>query len=283
MGVIRHPGNPNNPNWAILTDFSTSSSRLKPHHKRWLDRHVVEPLSQTNPPWVYLRGFASRNHTATSNKILSRDRVRSVRRYILENVATNAQRVSNHITGRDFVGESWSTGDEDDNSPRWRAVEVIVTPNRLPERRVIEVPEPTEMIRRRTRCWLSKSPTVRFHRGWRDGEYAARAGESLWRNTDSSARRRLRCDYAEVPSNFRVIMVRLSYRSWENSFASDKSLQVQFKWGLHTGNEVLFSDWFVSSSRRRNDHIITRRRASQIYNNVAQFLRARDIYYQAVF
>lgn len=74
------------PAGAILGDFDIDGSALKPDHRDWLDRHVVEPArARIGKPGMWLVdlvGRASRTGADAHNRQLSLNRLREVQSYL---------------------------------------------------------------------------------------------------------------------------------------------------------------------------------------------------------
>ncbi|MEO0559329.1 MAG: hypothetical protein AAF170_14220 [Bacteroidota bacterium] len=278
--VLPHPRAPNNRNWAILADFESNRAELRPEHTRWLDRRVVAPLRSERPPWVYLRGFASRLGQADDNETLSEQRVQSVMLYLLGFPFTDPRRFQS-FTGLEAAGESWSQGDEDDDSPRWRSVEVIVTPQRLPQERPTPAP-PARMVQRRVLCHLTRNPQLRgnLEPGWSEGGPSARASEWMLRNrSEGSVRGRLSCTMQPVPIHHRLTRIEHQYKSWSNAFATMNYLEVGFTWSAHYSDQVELV-WLPSAVRAQSRREqISRRRAADIYTDVHLYLQENDPWY----
>ena len=277
--VIPHPRSPRNAQWAILIDFATNQADLRPEHIEWLDREVVPPLQSDRPPWVYLRGYASRRGNEGVNVALSERRVQSVLLHLLGFPVIHPGRFRS-FTGLDAVGETQSGGGERDNSARWRAVEVVVTPQRLPQER--SVPRlPTRTVQRRVRCHLERNPRMRsnLEPGWSEGGPAARFSEQLWRNSRGSVRGRLSCDMQHVPIHHRVIRITHRYVSHATALATMDYLEVEFAWGEQVGEDVelVWEPNPVQSQTRRAR--VSRHRAAEIYTNVHLYLQNNDPWY----
>lgn len=126
MTILRHPDRPSDSNWAILADFATGSSQLRPEHRAWLDQHAVRTLTAPQPGWVSIRGFAGRTGENNADEALSNRRASEAVDYLLANPLTDPR----HIVAVDARGEAGPGPDEADDSERWRAVEVRMTPAR---------------------------------------------------------------------------------------------------------------------------------------------------------
>ena len=122
--ILPHPRYPGNRHAVILGGFVTGSAVLGSLHAKWLTREALPHLR--NHGWVWIRGFASRIAGEAYNLDLSVRRAEAIRRFLLQNGVDPS-----HITGTSGVGEAWSSGGEGDNSPEWRSVEVILTPQRI--------------------------------------------------------------------------------------------------------------------------------------------------------
>lgn len=121
--VLDHPKKPNSKYWKFLAGFDTGEAHLKPAHRRWLHRIAI-PRVRDARQWIFLRGLASNLGNEQYNLQLSRRRARSVRDYLV------SHRVDpKRITGAKGIGEEWARGSDSDNSPRWRAVEALITNN----------------------------------------------------------------------------------------------------------------------------------------------------------
>ncbi len=223
--VIRHPGAPGNPQWAILTGFVTSHDELRPEHIRWLDRQVVSQFESGLPPWVFVRGFASHRGDQDFNERLSQRRAMSVALHLLGFPLVDPSRIQ-RLTGVGHVGEDWSSGDPDDNSERWRAVEVIVTPHRITEERPVPVSPPRRTVRRRVHCSLVGGvPQMRGFRGGEPGDRAARLTDWAMRNrSDDAVRQRLRCEFREVPVHHRITRIKVQHVTHTSTWATQSQL-----------------------------------------------------------
>jgi hypothetical protein len=105
---------------ARLCNFTTGHSTLLPAHVTWLDGQVQPVVASSANPWVDLIGYASRLGSSAANQRYSQERCDAVR----ARIATYSAKVT---FPQDYgVGESESTGDADDNSGYWRAVDVLV-------------------------------------------------------------------------------------------------------------------------------------------------------------
>ena len=149
MSIIIHPRYPSNPLCKILGGFPSNSSTIQEDHMTWIENTVVPALQRDPAHWVYIRGFASRLGNSERNMRLSNRRVYAVYTYIMRYPHVDLS----HITGVDSRGEEWSEGDERDDSPRWRSVEVLVTENQQPVRRRLPPPPPEEFLEPE---WISK-------------------------------------------------------------------------------------------------------------------------------
>lgn len=119
--VLPHYRWPADPHRKILAGFATGGADLLDAHRRWLREHALM-RAQRFSQWIFIRGHASRRGDAAANQQLSERRARAVRDYLL------AQGLPpERITGFGGVGEEWSAGADNDNSPEWRSVEVIVS------------------------------------------------------------------------------------------------------------------------------------------------------------
>src|SRR5690349_6111194 len=125
--VLPHPQRPADPDWFLLADFRTGEHALLDGHLDGLAR-AVAALRQGR--WVWIRGLASRLGTdrGYDNEALSRRRAGSVYAYLTRQDGVPVD----HITGVAAQGDRWSAGGPGDNSPEWRAVEVILTSGPTP-------------------------------------------------------------------------------------------------------------------------------------------------------
>jgi hypothetical protein len=124
--------------WKFLANFDIDGDALKIEHTNWLDASLIRRDNSQRGRWVFLRGWASRTGDPGHNDRLSLRRVDNVRGYLLRYGFSLT-----HITGSDYVGELWSNDGPDENWQQ-RAVEVIVSPDRLyppppPHSHVIEL------------------------------------------------------------------------------------------------------------------------------------------------
>ena len=277
--VIPHPRAPGNPRWAILTDFLTNQAHLRSEHTQWLDRHVVSPFESGagTPPWVFVRGFASRSGPRDVNERLSLRRAMSVALYLLEFPFVDPSRVQ-RLTGVAAEGEDWSGGPDDDNSERWRAVEVVVTPHRMPGERPVPIPPPRRTVRRRVSCHLiGGTPQMRGFRP-EHGDDWARTGEALQRNSSADVvRRRLRCEFRDIPAHHRITRILVKPVTLETFWASTSFLRVKFVWGESAASTVAL-EWPGSSRPTRH---LTRHKVAHLYSNVHLFLQTHDANYSS--
>lgn len=110
--------------WKFLANFDTDGDEPKDEHKAWLREHLLGP-GPVEPPWVFLRGWASRSGSVQHNKLLSIRRVRNVQAFLTGNSFPGER-----ITGADYVGSAWSASGPVDNWQH-RCVEVLVSAHRL--------------------------------------------------------------------------------------------------------------------------------------------------------
>jgi len=276
--VIPHPQAPGNPNWAILTDFVTGQHQLRTEHIRWLDRQADRIEHAANPPWVFVRGFASRLGDREYNERLSQRRAWSVVYHILGHPAIDLRRIQ-RLTGVASVGEEWSGGpdendEDDDDSERWRAAEVIVTPHRIPGERPVPVPPPQRRVRRRVQCSLvGGAPQMRGFRGGDRGDRAARVTDWVMRNrSDDAVRQRLRCEFREIPVHHRIRRIKVQHVTHTSTWATQDNLIVHFEWG-ENAPDLVELQWH--GTRRPTEHW-TRPKVADLYRNVHLFLRDHD-------
>src|SRR5262249_4522063 len=75
------------PAGAILGDFDIDGSSLKPDHRSWLDRHVINPANaRRGKPGLWLIDLivrASQSGSDGHNRQLSLDRLRAVQSYLM--------------------------------------------------------------------------------------------------------------------------------------------------------------------------------------------------------
>jgi hypothetical protein len=112
---------------ARLIDFDTGSAELEQQHKAFL----VEAVSRAKLNSAFhirIFGFASRLGDAKANEKLSRARMQSVFNFL----RNHDGRVLNSLEMFEAFGESKSGGDENDNSPEFRAVEVHIFIGEIP-------------------------------------------------------------------------------------------------------------------------------------------------------
>jgi len=112
---------------ACLIDFETSSAMLEGQHMSWLSATMakVKPNSGYS---IRLVGFASKLGESNYNFSLSRRRMQAVLAY-MQKLDTRAL---NSLENFYAMGESESTGGENDNSAEWRAVEVHIFIGSIP-------------------------------------------------------------------------------------------------------------------------------------------------------
>jgi len=111
-----------------LIDFDTGSETLEQQHKDWLTESMN--LAKVNSAFhVRLYGFASKLGDPKYNLGLSLRRMQSVLNFL----QLIDQRTRSFVDGWQHFGESKSGGEETDNSPDWRAVEVHLFIGRPPE------------------------------------------------------------------------------------------------------------------------------------------------------
>jgi len=135
--ILPHPNYPNNPLCKILAGFDTGSDALPQDVREWLDTKVALALQRGD--WIYLRGMASNSGNADQNMDLSNRRAHRVAYHLIQKPGVDAS----HITRVDAIGIGFSGGNRNDNSPRFRAVELIISPQRLPR-----MPRPPELTPR---------------------------------------------------------------------------------------------------------------------------------------
>lgn len=130
--------------WKFLANYDTDGDAPKPEHTAWLRDNV---LGATSPPWVFLRGWASRLGSVQHNARLSQRRVLNVEAFLADSGFPRPK-----ITRADYVGSLWS-GDGPADNWRHRCVEVIVSERQIrpvPPPRFIEIP-PVDLAGRLSR------------------------------------------------------------------------------------------------------------------------------------
>ena len=119
--ILPHYRWPGDPARKLIAGFDTGKTDLKPQHFQWLSSYVAQRAKLGQ--WVFLRGYASKLGNPQFNLQLSNRRAQAVKDFLISQCGAPPER----ITGYGGVGEQWSSGDVTDNSPKWRAVEVIVS------------------------------------------------------------------------------------------------------------------------------------------------------------
>lgn len=144
--VIESSRRPGDPNWRILTGFETNRAVLREAHRQWLRSYVV---TQTRSGWrIWIKGMASHLGNDARNRELSEARAAAVRDFLVSECSVPSSRIR-LVRG---VGEDWSSGSATDNSPRWRAVQVILARNEQelgPEWRRVNLPPADDAARNR--------------------------------------------------------------------------------------------------------------------------------------
>src|SRR5262245_5830738 len=110
-----------------LIDFDTGSANLETQHEAWLLQSMN--IARTNSAFhVRIFGFASKLGDAKFNKTLSQSRMNSVLSFLQK----IDQRTLSSVEAWEAHGEDMSTGNERDDSPEWRAVEVHIFIGEIP-------------------------------------------------------------------------------------------------------------------------------------------------------
>lgn len=214
---------------------------MRPDHERWLRDRALPALCGDHPSWVFIRGFASRLGSPEENQTLSRRRALGVYDHLVARPCTDPQR----ITAVDAVGESWGPPSPRDNSPRWRAVEVIITPAR--RRESVELPDiqrRPHMIRRRVKCRLvDTAPTLRGGRGHGGADHAEEivaVERALYDMVDPE--HRVSCDHRMVQDDLRVIRIRVYTDRVSSLTVSSATPIVEYTWGNPSNGAVSLVD-----------------------------------------
>ena len=264
MSILSHEKNPSNPDWAYLAGFPSDSAVLQDDHKAWLTARVLEPAPAGRTVWVHLRGLASHRDTAEHNLRLSQDRAEAVVAFLLEDPAAAVD--PDHITGLKWVGEERARGGPRDDSPQYRAVEVIVS---FSPDAVMSAPAPPRrprMIRRRVRCTLLKEPRLPAGASER-GDRAAEVGRQIWES--QSVRARLFWETRNVPDNQRVAAIEVGKTTQRTTIGESATHWVAFTWGRSGGDPVRLTE-------RGRTQFVSRADARRIYNHPEGILGALD-------
>lgn len=113
---------------ARLINFPTGNSVLQSGHQLWLQEQVVPAILARPNAWVDLYGFASKKGNAQSNLALSKARATAVKDFLGRQLAAKGRSIEETVKIDHGWGEDhplYKAGESDD-SPNWRAAEVIV-------------------------------------------------------------------------------------------------------------------------------------------------------------
>jgi OmpA family len=249
--ILPHPSRPDDPNWVLLADFRTGHWDLRPDHREWLQRRVVARHRRGENIWVHIRGLASHLGRRTPNQRLSQRRAHAVRDFLLADVAVSPDRIS----GLRAEGEDWSSGPENDNSPRWRAVEIILAVRALPDLVAI----PPHPIERRVRARLISTPRSRIPSGLQEpGEGTFERFNRMHEAANPDVR--LIIDTRGIPSNQRVVEIRLNIDIHRTELIEGRVPSLQFVWGVNSSDVVVYTRPTFTTN-------ISRAAAATIYNN----------------
>jgi hypothetical protein len=119
---------------ARLCNFVTAHDYLLKSHMDWLDANIPPAIKDLQTPWVDLIGYASRKGNDQFNHDLSFRRCESVKKW----VANYSDRLNFQMEWA--KGSSESTGERDDDSGYWRAVEIYIYGHRPPK--IVPPPAP---------------------------------------------------------------------------------------------------------------------------------------------
>lgn len=111
-----------------LINFPTGSSILQSGHQEWLKNEVVPAILARPNAWIDLFGYASKVGNAQANLKLSKDRATAVKYFLGEQLAMRGISIEGKVNIDHGFGEDapdYIAG-ESDNSPNWRAADVIV-------------------------------------------------------------------------------------------------------------------------------------------------------------
>lgn len=261
MTILRHPDRPSDTNSAILADFISGSWQLKPEHRTWLDQHAIRSLTASQPGWVFIRGFSSRAGESNVDQALSNRRAGEAMNYLLANPLTDPR----HIIAVDARGEDGSGPDEQDDSARWRAVEVTITPARRPVARQLAV-APKLVERVFERSWLIDPAMSGESDTAEDSE--AESDDSGW----TIVRRHVVPDMSETTpvlrhtqQAYRVIEIHVTQDTVTDDAATMDRCVVRYVWGVAATNVRLFN-------RSRSVEILSLTQARSWIENPSQHL-----------
>lgn len=111
-----------------MIDFHTGKSELRQSHRLWLEQRVVPAILQHSNPWIDMYGYASKVGDQAKNLALSRSRCDSVKSFLRGSLANKGRSISGMVNINVGMGEDdpMYYGESFDNSPYWRAVELVV-------------------------------------------------------------------------------------------------------------------------------------------------------------
>jgi hypothetical protein len=101
---------------------------LRPGHQLWLQEQVVPAIIARSNPWVDLYGFASKKGNTQFNMTLSKNRATAAKNFIGLQMAMKGKSIEGLVKIDHGFGEDHPEyrANESDDSPNWRAAEVIV-------------------------------------------------------------------------------------------------------------------------------------------------------------
>lgn len=111
-----------------LENFPSGSSVPQPGHKAWLEKEVVEAVMARPNAWLDFHGYASKLGDEARNMELSLARATAVKAFVGELLIMKGRYIQGMFSLTSGHGEDapdYNAG-EDDNTPKWRAAEVIV-------------------------------------------------------------------------------------------------------------------------------------------------------------
>lgn len=111
-----------------LINFPTGSSELQPGHREWLQKVVVPAILARPNAWIDLYGFASKIGNSQANIALSKARATEVKYFLGGQLAIRGESIERRVNIDFGFGEdhpAYKAG-ESDNSPNWRAAEVLI-------------------------------------------------------------------------------------------------------------------------------------------------------------
>ena len=111
-----------------MINFETGSSTLKPGHRQWLEKEVFRAIMARPNAWVDIYGYASKKGNTQQNLALSKARATEAKNFLGGLLAMKGKSIETMVKIDHGFGEDapdYIAG-ESDNSPNWRAAEVIV-------------------------------------------------------------------------------------------------------------------------------------------------------------